>query len=159
MCCAASASLTHSIHHQASEVETAIKEATETCADGVAAECAAAWDVVEEVSAAASDNKTKAKARACGFHSPRAAAGGRSCGDALLSGVSGGGASTLNRPLFAPSTPQSEKKDPLEEYCESDPSADEWCDQRLRLWRSVPLLTPTPFKRPLLSPRSRVYSD
>eukprot|EP00775_Hariotina_reticulata_P005222 gene5222-5459_t len=38
-------------------VETAIKEAEEKCADGTAGECAAAWDNVEEISAAISHKK------------------------------------------------------------------------------------------------------
>ncbi|KAK9833479.1 hypothetical protein WJX81_008569 [Elliptochloris bilobata] len=38
-------------------VETAIKEAKDTCADGTAGECAAAWDSVEELSAAAAHRK------------------------------------------------------------------------------------------------------
>jgi len=38
-------------------VETAIKEAQEACADGTAGECAAAWDSVEELSAAAAHRK------------------------------------------------------------------------------------------------------
>jgi len=45
-------------------VEGAIKDAKDACATGSTAECAAAWDVVEEVSAAKADDKTKAKARA-----------------------------------------------------------------------------------------------
>jgi hypothetical protein len=44
-------------------VESAIKNAKDECATGSTAECAAAWDVVEEVSAAQADAKTKAKAR------------------------------------------------------------------------------------------------
>eukprot|EP00358_Blepharisma_japonicum_P006676 CAMPEP_0202943328 /NCGR_PEP_ID=MMETSP1395-20130829/3741_1 /ASSEMBLY_ACC=CAM_ASM_000871 /TAXON_ID=5961 /ORGANISM="Blepharisma japonicum, Strain Stock R1072" /LENGTH=107 /DNA_ID=CAMNT_0049640667 /DNA_START=29 /DNA_END=352 /DNA_ORIENTATION=- len=62
-----------------SAVETAIKEAEEACKDGTTGECAAAWDAVEEVSAAASDKKAAVKAAA----------------------------------------------DPLEQFCEGDPSADE----------------------------------
>ena len=40
-----------------------MSEAKTTCADGSSAECAAAWDVVEEISAANSHAKAKAKAR------------------------------------------------------------------------------------------------
>lgn len=43
-------------------VETAIKEAEQACKDGTTGECAAAWDNVEEVSAAQSDKKAAAKA-------------------------------------------------------------------------------------------------
>jgi len=46
------------------DVESAVSEAKTTCADGSSAECAAAWDVVEEISAANSHAKAKAKARA-----------------------------------------------------------------------------------------------
>ncbi|XP_021770076.1 calvin cycle protein CP12-1, chloroplastic-like [Chenopodium quinoa] len=43
-------------------VEKSIKEAQETCSDDpVSSECVAAWDVVEEVSAAASHARDKAK--------------------------------------------------------------------------------------------------
>lgn len=44
-------------------VEKSIKDAQETCSDDpVSSECVAAWDVVEEVSAAASHARDKAKA-------------------------------------------------------------------------------------------------
>jgi len=46
-----------------SKVEVAIDEAKAACADGSTAECAAAWDVVEEVSAGAADAKGKAAVR------------------------------------------------------------------------------------------------
>lgn len=39
------------------QIEAAIKEAEETCAGGPSGECAAAWDTVEELSAAASHAK------------------------------------------------------------------------------------------------------
>ena len=39
------------------KVVEAIKEAEEACKDGVSGECAAAWDEVEELSAAASHLK------------------------------------------------------------------------------------------------------
>lgn len=43
-------------------VEKSIKDAQETCSDDpVSSECVAAWDVVEEVSAAASHARDKAK--------------------------------------------------------------------------------------------------
>lgn len=42
-------------------VEAAIKDAEAACADGKASDCAAAWDVVEEVSAAAADKKAVEK--------------------------------------------------------------------------------------------------
>jgi hypothetical protein len=38
-------------------VETAIQDAEKACADGTAGECAAAWDNVEEISAAISHKK------------------------------------------------------------------------------------------------------
>ena len=57
-------------------VEDAIKEAQEVCEGDSAGECAAAWDVVEEVSAAAADKKVA-------------------------------------------------KKDPLDEFCDGNPDADE----------------------------------
>jgi len=43
-------------------VETAIKEAEAACDGGTAGECAAAWDNVEEISAAISHKKDAAKA-------------------------------------------------------------------------------------------------
>lgn len=43
-------------------VEIAIKEAEEACDGGSAGECAAAWDEVEEISAAISHKKDAAKA-------------------------------------------------------------------------------------------------
>ena len=51
-----------------------MSEAKTTCADGSSAECAAAWDGVEEISAANSHAKAKAKARARPrpAHTPRA---------------------------------------------------------------------------------------
>lgn len=42
-------------------VETAIKEAEEKCASGTSGECAAAWDNVEEISAAISHSKADTK--------------------------------------------------------------------------------------------------
>ncbi|KIZ05217.1 Calvin cycle protein CP12 [Monoraphidium neglectum] len=45
---------------QASSLEAAIKEAEETCDGGPAGECAAAWDNVEEISAAISHKKDAA---------------------------------------------------------------------------------------------------
>jgi hypothetical protein len=59
-----------------STVEDAIKEAQETCESSTTGECAAAWDAVEEISAAQADKKAA-------------------------------------------------KKDPLEEFCDSAPDADE----------------------------------
>eukprot|EP00898_Chlorokybus_atmophyticus_P008878 jgi/Chlat1/8992/Chrsp94S00698 len=44
-------------------VAKGIQEATETCEDGTAEECAAAWDEVEEMSAEISHKKTLAKER------------------------------------------------------------------------------------------------
>lgn len=64
--------------HAEPDVEGAIKEAEEACESGSEAECATAWDTVEELSAAKSDKEKKA-----------------------------------------------ERKDPLEEYCEEAPDADE----------------------------------
>ena len=46
----------------AQDVKEAIAEAQADCKDGSAAECAAAWDVVEEISAAKGDAKAKAAA-------------------------------------------------------------------------------------------------
>nr|ABD37968.1 CP12 [Mesostigma viride] len=43
------------------DVAKSIKDAEETCASGTTGECAAAWDEVEELSAAASDKKKKEK--------------------------------------------------------------------------------------------------
>eukprot|EP00195_Chlamydomonas_chlamydogama_P013774 CAMPEP_0202899068 /NCGR_PEP_ID=MMETSP1392-20130828/7408_1 /ASSEMBLY_ACC=CAM_ASM_000868 /TAXON_ID=225041 /ORGANISM="Chlamydomonas chlamydogama, Strain SAG 11-48b" /LENGTH=106 /DNA_ID=CAMNT_0049585161 /DNA_START=47 /DNA_END=367 /DNA_ORIENTATION=+ len=60
-------------------VADAIKDAEEACKDGSAGECAAAWDVVEEVSAAKSHKKVADQAKA----------------------------------------------DPLEQFCEGNPDADE----------------------------------
>eukprot|EP00210_Caulerpa_lentillifera_P004494 g4288.t1 len=60
------------------DVEGAIKEAEEACDGGSEAECATAWDTVEELSAAKADKEK-----------------------------------------------QKERKDPLEEYCEEAPDADE----------------------------------
>lgn len=60
------------------DVEGAIKEAEEACESGSDAECATAWDTVEELSAAKSDKEK-----------------------------------------------QGQRKDPLEEYCEEAPDADE----------------------------------
>ncbi|GFH23887.1 CP12 domain-containing protein [Haematococcus lacustris] len=45
-----------------SPVETAIQEAEEACKDGSTKDCAAAWDTVEEVSAAISHKKAAEKA-------------------------------------------------------------------------------------------------
>ena len=42
---------------KATTVETAIKEAEEACEGGSTGECAAAWDAVEEISAAVSHKK------------------------------------------------------------------------------------------------------
>ncbi|KAI8462234.1 MAG: CP12-domain-containing protein [Monoraphidium minutum] len=42
-------------------LQEAIKEAEETCDGGAAGECAAAWDNVEEISAAISHKKTQAE--------------------------------------------------------------------------------------------------
>lgn len=46
---------------QKSAVEAAIKDAEAACADGKANDCAAAWDVVEEVSAARAHKKVAEK--------------------------------------------------------------------------------------------------
>ena len=59
-----SGSLTRASRAPQDNVESAIKDAKDECATGSTAECAAAWDVVEEVSAAQADAKAKAKARA-----------------------------------------------------------------------------------------------
>jgi hypothetical protein len=59
------------------QIDQAVKEAEEACSGGDQGECAAAWDTVEELSAAASHAKDAAK------------------------------------------------EDPLEKFCEEDPSADE----------------------------------
>lgn len=45
----------------ATSVPDAIKDAEKACADGSTNECAAAWDVVEEISAATSHKKVIAK--------------------------------------------------------------------------------------------------
>jgi hypothetical protein len=47
----------------AQDVESAVTEAKDACKDGSAAECAAAWDVVEEISAAKGHAKDKAAVR------------------------------------------------------------------------------------------------
>eukprot|EP00959_Pyramimonas_sp_CCMP1952_P103540 2165212-Pyramimonas_sp.AAC.1 len=44
------------------DISGAIDEAKETCEDGTAGECAAAWDTVEELSATAAHQKAKAPA-------------------------------------------------------------------------------------------------
>jgi hypothetical protein len=45
------------------EVDKAIEEAKADCKSGTAAECAAAWDVVEEIAAATSHTKAKQAVR------------------------------------------------------------------------------------------------
>ena len=65
--------------HQLSEsIEAAVGEAEEACDGGSTADCAAAWDTVEELSAEAAHQKAKAV-----------------------------------------------KKDPMEEFCDESPDADE----------------------------------
>eukprot|EP00798_Chlamydomonas_sp_ICE-L_P025990 gene25990-11680_t len=66
---------------EAGAVESAIKEADETCSTGTTGECAAAWDTVEEISAELSHKKAMAK--------------------------------------------DTKSDDPLEQFCESAPDADE----------------------------------
>lgn len=63
-------SLSHS--PQAKGVEAAIGDAKAACSDGSTAECAAAWDVVEEISAAKSHDKAKKAVRARASRAPRA---------------------------------------------------------------------------------------
>jgi len=53
-------------------VEAAIGDAKAACSDGSTAECAAAWDVVEEISAAKSHDKAKKAVRVRASHAPRA---------------------------------------------------------------------------------------
>lgn len=43
------------------QIAGSIKEAEKACADGTTQDCAAAWDTVEELSAAASHKKAAAK--------------------------------------------------------------------------------------------------
>lgn len=57
----------------ADSIAGSIKEAEKACADGTTQDCAAAWDTVEELSAAASHKKDAAKVRGCMSNAARGA--------------------------------------------------------------------------------------